>query len=140
MMLTKHTIKEIVASFLLRNSIDITVLLGVSGMLTGVGMLIADIANRELNQLLQVAPSTLWGCMFLVYGTIKLVSILPIRLLPERLLAYVSVQGIWLWTYIMLGSTMFDPRPLSPGELLIILPLICETWSLVYTLTRKRSS
>ena len=118
-----NSIKASIARSLFRYSSDITMLLGITAAVLAGGFLFY---NSTINiGLIQLMPYWAWALFFSIYGLLKLVE--SYKCLPHYLAIFVSIAGIWSWSYLLVLFTIVGMAPVNS---LILIPLICEIWAL----------
>lgn len=108
----------------------LTFLLGLIALLLSLGFFIGD-GNQSTNYslLFDLLSPKIWAVLFGIYGGIKVYQ--AFDKLPGYLRIITSIIGTWIWIYVFLSFVVFDQYPISPAELLILIPLACEAWELV---------
>ena len=106
-----------------------TLLLGICGLMLGIGFLVGDAANPNYATIISFASPNTWALGFFVYSIIKLYQ--TINRVPHVLKIANAVQGIWAWSFIFLSFVIFDPTPIAPTEIMLLVPLVSEVWELV---------
>jgi len=126
------SIQSRVSAFLIFESKTITMLLGLIGMFLGLGFFIGDSSSEDYLPLLALLDAESWGVVFLFYSTLKFSQILT--KIHCRIKVFNSTMGMWLWTYILISFLFYDNKPISPAEILLAIPLVCEVIELVVDL------
>lgn len=134
---TMHlSIQSRVAAILISESKTITMLLGIIGLFLGIGFFIGDSTSIDYYPLLMLFDSATWGIVFLIYSFLKLLQI--VKKVHCRIKAFNSTLGMWLWTYVIISFLIYDPKPISPAEILLLVPLVCEVIELVIDLYHNK--
>ena len=124
----KIDIRARIADVVLKHGEVLQVILGLCGVLLGLGFLFGDIGGSNYEAVLSLLPREVWGYMALFYGLFKLYGVVVQHLYPIEI--FMAGLGGWMWSYLMLSFTVFDPTPTYPTEWLLALLIICEMWSL----------
>lgn len=103
--------------------------LGLAALLLCCGFLFANSASQDYNFLLYLFNSKVWASIFFTYGTLKIYQ--AIKGIPYKLDLVTSIVGMWAWIYVFISVVVFDHRPFTPIEILLLLPVILEAWELV---------
>lgn len=115
----------------------LTLLLGLTALLLAMGFLFGDSAgSSNYKILLELFDPKVWSMIFFAYGSLKIYHLLD--RLPHLLRVATSVCGTWIWLYVFLSFVIFDPKGISPAELLVVLPLACEAGELVLDIFNLR--
>lgn len=133
-MLVKYSqlIKNRLVIILLARSKEVTFVLGILSALLGIGFAFGDTSGSNYAPMLAVTTQYVWGILFLVYGGCKIWDALFDY--GFKLSSLVSILGIWAWNFVFLSFTYYDTAPVTPTEVLLFLPVICEVWSLIINL------
>lgn len=108
---------------------SMSLILGVCGITLGLGFLVMDTENPNYHSIKEFAPIGFWAAGFFTYGTIKVLH--SVFRVHYSIKLFNALQGIWVWTFLFLSSSIFDSTPLTPTELLLVIPIICELWEIV---------
>lgn len=104
-------------------------LLALASAFLGLGFLFADGSNSNYQMIYAFASKYAWGVFFLLYSASKFCAYF-FRIDYKVKLAS-GVLGLWAWNYLLLSFTMFDITPITPAEILLILPVLVESWILL---------
>lgn len=132
----KLSIQSRVAAILISESKTITMLLGMIGLFLGIGFIIGDSGSMDYHPLLMLFDSWIWATIFLLYSFLKFSQI--VQKVPDRVRIFNSTLGMWLWTYVLISFLIYDPKPVSPAEILLLVPLVCEVIELVIDLYHSK--
>lgn len=132
------SIQSRVAAILIAESKTITMLLAVIGLFLGIGFLIGDSSSIDYHPLRMLFDPIIWAIIFLGYSAIKFSQI--IKKIPIRIKVFNSTLGMWLWTYVVISFLFYDPKPISPAEILLLVPLVCELIELIIDLCQRNRS
>ena len=129
---------RIVSLNLFRKPTDGLFLLGLGSLLVGVGFIVGQPSGNH-ERMLQFADARVWALLFITYGLAKFAVVLSeIELL--RLKMWLSVYGLWLWTYTALSFLVYDPTVPAPTEFMIMLPVLLEAWIFSSLLESNKTS
>lgn len=103
-------------------------LLGVCSIILSLGFLFSTTSSPGYNKLYEIATPTMWSIYYLVYGTFNLLY--SVTKLPLAVKLLTTIMGIWAWSLLLLSIFIYTSA-LLPGQLLFVLPLVLELWSLV---------
>lgn len=126
--------KNTISKLILHNGLDLTLMLGSAGLLMGLGFLTIDRYNPNYVLVYQIFDFKVWAAIFLAYGIGKFILVFIDTLRYRALHLTLSVIGAWAWTYLFFSFIFFDPTHLSPAELLIVVFIGSELWSMTYIL------
>lgn len=73
----------------------------------------------------------LWAMLFFIYASVKSVGLF----FEVNYIAKVinGVVGLWAWVYMFLSFTFFDQAPLTPTEILLLMPVVVQSWLILST-------
>jgi hypothetical protein len=133
-------------SFLQIDHMAVCITLSMFALLLSMGFLVGDVnVNGNYSAFSIFNTKYIWACIFFSYGVFKTLQSI-VRCHPI-LRIFVSISGLWLWTYLAVSFIVFDPTPMAPAEPIILLPIMCEVGylsSLLYVLragsSRRRDS
>jgi hypothetical protein len=115
-------------------------LLAVTALLLSIGFLIGASTERHNYQALySVMPSTGWAFCFFVYAACKFAQATKLFTPLFDIAASLSL-GIWLWSAIFVSSVVLDPTAMAPMELVIVTPLLIESYQLALDISRYRAA
>jgi hypothetical protein len=110
--------------------------LSMFAFLLSVGFMFGDVnVNGNYSAFSLFDTKYVWASLFFSYSVFKTLQSV-VRCHPV-LRIFVSVSGLWLWTYLAVSFIIFDTTPMAPAEPIILLPIICEVGylsSLLYVL------
>lgn len=129
---SKQHIRDKLAVVLLSQGSGIKVILGIISILIGIGFLLGDTDRRNYAPIMAAGPALAWTVIFILHGIFKLLD--AFCTLPFLVSTGVSIVGIWTWNYLFLSLTVFSMMPVTPIALLLVLPILCEVWSLTTTI------
>ncbi len=129
------SIKTRISRVLLDWHIMLSAILGLVAMVLSIGFLTST-AN-DLILLKGIVDFPVWASFFSIYATLKLLGCLYRLFMYIKV--FVSTMGLWLWSYLILSYMVFDKGPISPTDLVLITPLICEMWALIIILYNPKS-
>ena len=129
------SIQSRVAAILIIESKTMSVLLGIIGLFLGVGFLLGDSSSVDYHPLRMLFDPIIWAIIFLGYSTLKFSQI--VKKVPARIKVFNSTLGMWLWTYVAISFLFYDPKPISPAEILLLVPLVCELLELIIDLFQR---
>ena len=110
--------------------IESNIALMFAGILLAIGFFVGDVTNNQnYGMIREFASPFEWAIILIIYSLIKLLSI--IWIVPKSLCTLNGIFGIWMWNYIFLSFSVFDTTPISPAELLLILPILIEFWAMI---------
>ena len=128
-MITKIDPKITLAILLSKSTTEISIIQGILSLLVAFGFFFFDGRNANYDLLYSFASPIVWTAIFTGHGISKLVSVFT--QLPRMVVLLTELIGVWCWTYILLSFTFFDPTPTAPTEILAILPIMLEFWTLL---------
>lgn len=116
----------------------LSILLGITATLLGVGFFVGNISeNSNYTLLLVLASQNFWALSFGSYGIIKILCSVFRIWLPVKIAT--TVYGLWLWNYLALSFTVFDKTALAPTELMLFVMVIGELWALTLILYNRKN-
>lgn len=116
----------------------LSILLGITATLLGIGFATGNIIqNPNYTLLLVLASQYFWAASFSIYGIVKILCSVFRVWMPVKLVA--TVYGLWLWNYLALSFTVFDKTPLAPTELMLFVMVIGELWALTLILYNRKN-
>lgn len=130
-------IQTSILNALLFGSKTITVLLGSVGIFFGIGFAVGDTSSDDYYPFVVLFNQYIWSGIFIVYGMLKFYQVcLPCS---SRLKIANSIAGMWLWSYTAISFIFYDSRAVTPGEFLLLLPLLYEITELTIDLFQHRN-
>lgn len=107
----------------------VILLLAVLAFVLGLGFLFGSVSSSNYRILTTIAHEYVWIVMLTIYSFLKFKEVLSYRL--QLKFRYVSsFIGMWIWTFLLLSATVFDNFKTTPTEFLLVVPILCEVWSL----------
>ncbi len=113
-------------------------MLGLTSLFLGVGFLIGVTISPNYVYLLEFLPVKYWGIWFIAYGILKVMQ--AAFRTPLWLKTLNAMQGSWLWLYIFFVFAIFDKATLSPIEILLILPILGESFNLLIDMLTEKNA
>lgn len=132
------SIQSRVAAILISESKTITMLLGIIGLFLGIGFIFGDSTSADYHPLHMLFDAYVWAIIFLSYSLLKFLVIF--KKIPCRVKVFNSTLGMWLWTYVVISFLIYDSKPISPAEILLLVPLVCEVIELVIDLYHDKDN
>lgn len=119
-----------IAYLLAITKVETTVMLCIAACLLSVGFLsgVHD-TSADYKLIWEFGSNYFWCYTFGIYAAIKAISLY--RPIDYRINLCNSAVGLWGWLYICLSFTVFDTTPISPHELVFIVPVLAESWLLM---------
>lgn len=102
------------------------IMLMLAGFLAAIGFLTGDVTNENYKLLYQFGSQYFWGTLFLIYSSIKAVSLFITTNYWIKMAN--GIVGLWAWLYIFLSFTVFDKTALAPTEVLLAMPVLVQSW------------
>ena len=110
-------------------------ILGWMAIVLSIGFLTASTENANYEFINTIYSRTVWIIAFFGYGCMLLGT--SLYNIAYHIRSIVSVIGIFLWSYIFLSFTFYDPTPTYATEWMLLLPVLVECW-LLSELPRRR--
>ena len=129
----KHRVYRVFVS----NSTALTLILTITSTLLGLGFLLGHGNNSNYTLVYAFAPAYLWGLTFLTYSVVKAGQAL--NYLSYWLKVTTSIMGLWLWSYLSLSFLWFDESDIAPTELMLLVTIFAELWTLAVLMYTKDS-
>lgn len=123
------------AYLLCLKKVETTILLSVAALCLGVGFILGDGTNANYELIYSFAHQYVWGSVFLIYGSVKMLSLL--KFVDYRIKILNGCVGLWAWNYIFLSFAIFDTTAMAPIEVLLLVPVIAEVWILISVVKKK---
>lgn len=114
----------------------LTLLLGLHGITLGIGFALGDITDLDYTAVIQFAKPVYWAIGLWVYGILKVLQALS--RMPATIKLLNALQGIWAWSFLFISFSIIDTAPITPTELLLVVPILCEVWELVVAIFNSR--
>lgn len=125
----KSRLSELVRS----RKTETIIMLMIAGFLASVGFLLGDThQNPNYELMFGFMSHKIWAGLFLIYASIKAISLFISTNYYVKLAN--GVTGLWAWMYIFLSFTVFDKTPMAPTEMLLLMPVITQSWLLLSTI------
>lgn len=131
----KQPVKYKLYEIILSNYTVLTVLLAVTSLLLGLGFAATTGDTDNYDLIHQLAPFSYWATFCTLYGVTKLGGLFFEQL--SRTKITVSLLGLWLWSYVALSFIWFDRTPVAPTELMLLVTVFAEVWTLTVLLYNK---
>lgn len=114
----------------------LTLLLGLSGITLGIGFALGNITDLGYTAVVQFAEPIYWVIGLSVYGILKVLQALG--RMPATIKLLNALQGIWAWSFLFISFSIIDTAPITPTELLLVVPILCEVWELIIAIFNFR--
>jgi hypothetical protein len=104
-------------------------IMGWISLVLAAGFFFSDTDNHNYDLINIMAQKNVWGFLYTIHG----ISMLYTALYPRcdyYLKSMFSIIGIWLWSYVFLSFTFYDPTPVKATEWMLFLPVMVEVWLL----------
>lgn len=111
-------------------------ILGWLGVLLSVGFLTASTDNPNYAFINTINVKMMWVTMFFAYGCMTVGT--SLYNIAYQFRSLLSVVGIFLWSYVFLSFTFYDPTPIYATEWMLMLPVLVECW-LLAELPKRRT-
>lgn len=98
--------------------------MGILSAILAIGFFVASIDNTNYKQITNLADKKIWGLIFLIHAISLIMTV--VYCLPVHLKRFLNVFGIWIWSYVFLSFTFYDPSPAAPTEWMLVMPVILE--------------
>jgi hypothetical protein len=95
------------------------------------GFFASSTNNHNYEFINTVTGKNIWGSLFVFHGTMMMVTAL--FTINNYTRSAVSIIGIFLWSYVFLSFTFYDPTPINSTEWMLMIPVILECWFLAET-------
>jgi hypothetical protein len=102
--------------------------MAVAGIVLTLGFIFGDPGTKSYVLAVLLAPISLWIVISAGYAVLRLID--AIFKLPYLFRIILSIIGMWIWSYLWLSSTAFDNSSMTHLEPLLLVPILCEVWSL----------
>ena len=99
---------------------------GAISLLLALGFFSANSQTENYELINNHGSQILWGIIFLIYSVGRLASSLYRFQYSVRF--FICFIGLTLWTLLLLSFTVYDPTPMRPTEVMLVLPVLCEFW------------
>lgn len=134
-MILSLPVKYRVYRVILANSTALTLILTVTSTLLGLGFLFGSGTNSNYTSVYALASPEVWAGVFFTYSLVKAGQAL--NYLNYRVKEVTSIIGLWLWSYLSLSFLWFDKTPLAPTELMLLVTIFAEIWTLAVLMYTK---
>lgn len=108
---------------------DTVMLLCVAAILLSIGFVVGTGDNPNYAMIYSFGGNIFWGLLFIGYAMILMCSLL--FNIPRWLYILNGVIGLWAWNFIFLSFVIFDTSPITPTEILLLIPTLAECWVLL---------
>lgn len=115
--------KKIIVT-LTENLTTVRFFMGILSAILAIGFFIASADNTNYKQITNLADKKIWGLIFLIHAISLIMTV--VYCLPVHLKRFLNVFGIWIWSYVFLSFTFYDPSPAAPTEWMLVMPVILE--------------
>lgn len=106
---------------------DLTIVrffMAILSAILAIGFFVASTDNTNYKQIISLADKKIWGFIFLIHAISLFMTI--VYHLPIYLKRFLNALGIWIWSYVFLSFTFYDPSPTAPIEWMLVMPVILE--------------
>lgn len=110
---------------------------GTVSILLAFGFWLSNVDTENYDYLNGIFSKAIWGDIFLGYGIFRICSTLYDIWDSVKFIG--GFIGIWLWTYILLSFTVYDPTTIKSTEWMLIIPLMAETWMFAECLFKRKN-
>lgn len=112
-------------------------ILGWVSLILSAGFFFSGTDNHNYDLINIMAVKNVWGVLYFLHGMSMLYTALykDCRFFVK---CSFSVIGIWLWLYVFLSFTFYDPTPVKATEWLLFLPVMIEVWLLSEAGVRRK--
>lgn len=100
--------------------------IGWLALLLSAGFMLSESQNTNYEFLNSHASKMMWATLFALHGFLLL--FLSLWHMPTFVTRTVSIVGLFLWTYVFLSFTFYDPTPINSTEWMLLLPMMIEMW------------
>lgn len=108
-------------------------MLMVAGILASIGFFFGDThMNPNYELMFGFMNHYVWSALFAFYGLIKATTLFIKTSYYLKLVN--GIIGLWAWMYIFLSFTVFDKTPMAPTEMLLLMPVIIQSWLILATI------
>lgn len=107
------------------------------GGLLGLGFLIGDSSSFSYFPFIKLLNTNIWAAILFSYATVKFLQ--AIQPLACWVTTLTSVVGAWVWNYMIISFIFLGSESVSPAELLLFFPVICEVFDLATDIIRWRN-
>lgn len=112
---------------------ETVIMLMIAGFLACLGFLLGNThQNPNYELMFGFMNHYVWAGLFFIYAGIKAVSLFVRTNFYLRLAN--GILGLWAWMYIFLSFTVFDKTPMAPTEMLLLMPVIIQSWLVLSTI------
>lgn len=121
------------------SKVETTAMLCITAVLLSIGFLVCQGSpSADYNLIWQFGGKYFWSFTFMLYALIKASSLYTN--IDYRLSIFNSVLGLWGWLYLCLSFTVFDTSAIAPHELLLVVPVLAESWLLLSYQPKRRKT
>lgn len=122
-----NTIKKTIVA----EPLTLKLFLGITSVVLALGFFFGSATNSNYSAIQGLMHFQAWAMFFLVYSSSKIFQVLYKTKCWLR--AFTSLVGMWAWSYIFLSFVIFDTTPMAPTEMMLLIPVLAEVWSLAGT-------
>lgn len=114
----------------------LTFMLSITALTMGLGFILGVTTSASYADIVALGGDLVWASAFIGFGLLKLIQAV------FRIHYFVkignSLLGIWLWSFLFLTFSVIGKAELSPLELLLVIPILCEAWEITMTIFNFR--
>lgn len=114
---------------LTKDQSDAPLLIAMLSAAAALGFAFADGYNQNYNLMYGFFGKAAWAAIFGAHSIAKLLDWLYSW--PGWAKTANGVLGVWAWNCMFLSFVVFDTTPMSPGEVVMWVPVMLECWALV---------
>lgn len=107
------------------------------GALLGLGFIVGDSSSFSYFPFITLLSADIWAVILFAYAAVKLLQ--AIEQVPCWVTTLTSIVGAWVWNYMIVSFIFLGNESISPAELLLFFPVICEAFDLAADIIRWRS-
>jgi hypothetical protein len=108
---------------------ELQILLSISAILLAIGLFFTGPLDPNCVILFDLLSRNVWVSLFTVYAVVKAVSCF--YNISGHLRTITGTFGLWAWNYTFLSFVVFDSSYINPTELLLLVPLVIELWTML---------
>lgn len=121
---------------MLRDPISLKMAMSFASIFLGVALIVTPKIPAAVVVMCAWVPAWIWGCVFLVTGSLRLLFIGGNEFFPVKIRGGVSLISMYLWVYLNISSaqsTQFDAM-----NSLMVVTVVFELWILVHSIFPHR--
>lgn len=122
----KITLRQRLARLFFGEVSSLMFTLGLLAFALGAGFILADSRTENYELINAHASQLMWGVIYIVYSLLRMATAL--YRVPSAYKLIVCFVGLTLWLVLFLSFTVYDPTPMRPTELMLLLPVVVEFW------------